>query len=315
MTAAKDENAFSGAYHHNKPFDKNNTQIEDLLREIKENKELMKQVLKTLHSSLPNSEKEDNVEKMLIHLGFSPDFVSTISDSMPLQASKDIDAFKVFLKRFIKKRVHIKNFEKYRSDILPRVVSIIGSTGIGKTTTIAKIASILHLYRHKKVALLSIDTYRIGAIEQLEEYAKILRVPFEVVRNPEEIAHILTKYSDVDYILVDTIGRSPKDSLEIVRLSAYLSAFPSSIVFLAMAANMKLSDMIVTYERFTSHIKVAGLILTKVDETDDIAPSIEFLVKTGLPLVYLTTGQNVPTDIMEPTIEYLIERLKLDGSG
>ncbi len=284
------------------------------MNEVKANKELMMRILKTLSES-QSSSSENPVINFFLDLGFSREYALLISENMPMQAAGNEEVMKSFLIRYIKKHIHVKPFDKYRTDILPRVVSLVGSTGIGKTTTIAKIASILHLYKRKKVALFSIDTYRIGAVEQLAEYAKILRVPFEVIHNPEEVASALTKHSSSDYILVDTIGRSPKDSLEIVKLASYLQAFPSSIVFLTLAANMKLVDMLSAYERFASHLKIAGVVLTKIDETDDIAPAMEFLMRTNLPLVYITTGQNVPNDIMEPKVEYLIERLKVYGSG
>ncbi len=314
VTAAKDEYSSLAREGARRIKEEEKAPIEDLLREIRENKELMLKVLKTLSESSP-TKSEHNVEKYFMNLGFSEEFAVLISENMPLQAAGDEEAMKSFLKRYIKKNIHIKSFEKFRTDLLPRVVSLVGSTGIGKTTTLAKIASILHLYKRKKIALFSIDTYRIGAIEQLEEYAKILRVPFEVIRNPEEVAPALSRHSSSDYILVDTIGRSPKDSLEIVKLASYLTAFPSSIVFLTLAANMKLTDMLSTYERFASQMKIAGVILTKLDETDDIAPAMEFLMRTGTPLVYVTTGQNVPNDIMDPNVEYLIERLRINGSS
>ncbi len=314
VTAARDEYGMLGENVKNRMSESEKLPVEDLLREIKENKELMLKVLKAL-SETSSGKSENGVERFFMDLGFSREFSLLVSENMPLQAAGDEEAMKSFLKRYIKKNVHVKPFDKYRTDLLPRVVSLVGSTGIGKTTTLAKIASILHLYKRKNIALFSIDTYRIGAIEQLEEYAKILRVPFEVIRNPEEVASALSRHSSSDYILVDTIGRSPKDSLEIVKLASYLSAFPSSIVFLTLAANMKLVDMLSAYERFSSQIKISGVILTKLDETDDIAPALEFLMRTGIPLVYITTGQNVPNDIMEPNVEYLIERLNINGSS
>ncbi len=314
VTAAKDEFGVPASATSISQMNGDKYSLEEILTEVKANKELMMRVLKTLSESQHGS-NGNPVINFFLDLGFSREYALLISENMPMQAASDDDAKKSFLMRYIKKHIHVKSFDKYRTDILPRVVSLVGSTGIGKTTTIAKIASILHLYKRKKVALFSIDTYRIGAVEQLAEYAKILRVPFEVIHNPEEVASALTKHSSSDYILVDTIGRSPKDSLEIVKLASYLQAFPSSIVFLTLAANMKLVDMLSAYDRFASHLKISGVILTKIDETDDIAPAIEFLMRTNLPLVYITTGQNVPNDIMEPKVEYLIERLKVDGSG
>ncbi len=314
VTAAKDEFGAPVSATSIGQMNGDNYSLEEILTEVKANKELMIRILKTLNESQRGS-NDNPVVNFFLDLGFSREYSLLISENMPMQAANDEDAMKSFLIRYLKKHIHVKTFDKYRTDILPRVVSLVGSTGIGKTTTIAKIAAILHLYKRKKVALFSIDTYRIGAIEQLAEYAKILRVPFEVIHNPEEVASALTKHSSSDYILVDTIGRSPKDSLEIVKLASYLQAFPSAVVFLTLAANMKLVDMLSAHERFASHLKISGVILTKIDETDDIAPAIEFLMRTNLPLVYITTGQNVPNDIMEPKVEYLIERLKVDGSG
>ena len=175
-------------------------------------------------------------------------------------------------------------------------IFLIGPTGVGKTTTLAKLAANYCLVEHKKVALITVDTFRVAAIPQLRTYADIIGVPLEVVYTPAELGEVLTRYSDRDLLLVDTPGGSPRNSKQLEVLKEYLDAVESKETYLAVASPTKYRDMTEVFKRF-SVTPIDGLLFTKIDETDRFGPLVNLLHETGARLTYLTTGQNVPQDI------------------
>ncbi len=174
-------------------------------------------------------------------------------------------------------------------------VLFVGPTGVGKTTTIAKLAAILSLWEKKSVLLLTADTYRIAAVEQLKMYARILGVPFRVLQTPQDAPEILKEYEDVDVVLVDTAGRCQKDSGKMEELEVLYRFLEPDVVHLVLAANMKNRDMEDVLERMT--VPLSGLVFTKLDETLSFGALLGILLRTELPLSFLTAGQNVPNDI------------------
>jgi len=279
----------------------------EILQELQQQRAMLARLMAQLEGA--SEDRLSKAYRLILEMGFSPEFASELLSSAPMGIADDLNALYEHVKKYLKKRIKTKPLDAYDTPYLPHVVVLLGPTGVGKTTTIAKIASILAINKRRRVALFSIDTFRLGAIEQLQEYASILRVPFEVIRNPEEIAPRLVKYSDFDYVLVDTIGRSPNDGVEILRLSSFISAFPSGTHLLTVSANTDPLTLRAIRTKFSKHIKFHGVIATKLDEAVTTAPIMEFLVTSGLPLVYMTTGQRVPNDIMGPSVEYLLERL------
>lgn len=291
--------------------DKSYTESE-VLEELKRQRAILTKLIAQLEGA--SEDRLAKAYKMVLGMGFSPEFASELISSAPMEVANAPDALREHLRKFFKKKIKTKLLEAYDVPYLPRIVFLLGPTGVGKTTTIAKIASILAVNKRKRIALFSIDTFRLGAIEQLQEYASILRVPFEVIRNPEEVNSKLVKYADYDYVLVDTIGRSPNDGIEILRLSSFVSAFPSGIHLLTVSANADPRTLKTIGANFSKHIKFHGTIVTKIDEAVTTASILEFLVSSGLPLVYMTTGQRVPNDIMGPSVDFLLERLSGSGS-
>ncbi|MDE7272658.1 MAG: flagellar biosynthesis protein FlhF [Lachnospiraceae bacterium] len=184
-------------------------------------------------------------------------------------------------------------------DKSPKVVFFVGPTGVGKTTTIAKIASSFRLERKKKVALLTADTYRIAAAEQLRTYANILEVPFRVVYTAKEIADAVEDFKEYDYILVDTTGHSPNNEAQCESMSDLLHSVDASAskeVFLVLSASTKYKDLVKTadiYKEITDY----KLIFTKLDETSTLGDIYNLKLYTGATLSYVTCGQNVPDDI------------------
>ena len=179
----------------------------------------------------------------------------------------------------------------------PKPVFFIGSTGVGKTTTIAKLASLFTLEKKCKVALITADTYRIAAVEQLRTYANILNIPIKVVYKEEEIADCIEEFSDYDLILIDTAGRSYQDTGHLQELKELLERVEDKQVYLVLSLSTKNSDLkktVAAYD-FTDF----SLIFTKLDETLAYGSILNLKQATGRPLAYVTTGQNVPEDIAE----------------
>jgi flagellar biosynthesis protein FlhF len=181
----------------------------------------------------------------------------------------------------------------------PNVVFFVGPTGVGKTTTIAKIASQYTIEKKKKVALLTADTYRIAAAEQLKTYANILEIPFKVVYTAEEISSTIDDFKDYDYILVDTTGHSPNDETQCENMAELIKSVETEgrkEVFLVLSASTKYRDLINIADTYKG-IADYKLIFTKLDETSTLGNIYNIKLYTGASLSYTTSGQNVPDDI------------------
>ena len=183
----------------------------------------------------------------------------------------------------------------------PKLVYFIGPTGVGKTTTIAKIASRLSVVEKKKIVLLTADTYRIAAAEQLRTYANILEVPFRIIYTPQEIRTAIEDYAAYDYIFVDTSGHSQKNTDQRDDTLALLRAADGQAekeVYLVVSATTKYRDLLNiadTYQKLTDF----RLVFTKLDETQCQGNLFNLRLHTDAPMSYVTCGQNVPDDIGE----------------
>lgn len=194
--------------------------------------------------------------------------------------------------------------QPYLIDAKPKDKTIfiffLGSTGVGKTTTIAKIASKLKLEEKANIVLVTADTYRIAAVEQLKTYANILSVPLKVIYSPKELEESMEELSQYDICLVDTAGRSHRDKEQMNDIRELMEQVPIAErqVYLVLNAGIKYSDLqeiASTYSSFTDY----SIIFTKLDETSSAGAMLNMKMKTKCPLSYVTWGQNVPDDIGE----------------
>ncbi len=192
-----------------------------------------------------------------------------------------------------------------------KMVFFIGPTGVGKTTTIAKIASKFRVDEKKKVALLTADTYRIAAAEQLRTYANILEVPFRVIYTVEEIRKAIEDFKDYDYILIDTAGHSHQNSTQKENMSNFIHSVDDKVekeVHLVLSATTKYRDLISIADSY-KEMADYKLIFTKLDETTTLGNLLNLRLYTGAALSYVTHGQNVPDDIEDFNPQKTVKRL------
>lgn len=268
-------------------------------------KQLQKQEEATAEENAPEEEKESLVFMQLLYNTMlenevNEKYANQILDEMDKgnQSNMSIDGIlaNIYQKTILKfgKPIGIQPAEKG-----PKVIFFIGPTGVGKTTTIAKIASKLGVDEKKKIVLLTADTYRIAAAEQLRTYANILEVPFRVIYTVEEIEESLAEFKDYDYIFIDTAGHSHHNEAQKETMGQFIHSvdhLAEKDVFLVLSATTKYKDLISisnAYKDITDY----KLIFTKLDETTTLGNLLNLKLHTGADLSYVTCGQNVPDDI------------------
>jgi flagellar biosynthesis protein FlhF len=178
----------------------------------------------------------------------------------------------------------------------PRVIALVGPTGVGKTTTIAKLAADLKLRQRRRVALITIDTYRIAAIDQLKAYAQIIDVPLHIVMTPAEMVGALARCSGYDAVLIDTAGRSQRDETRIEDLARFLDAAEPHEVHLVLSCASSQPVLMEAVERF-KRVRTDSVIFTKLDESVSFGVLVNVARKAATRLSYVTMGQDVPHHI------------------
>jgi len=178
----------------------------------------------------------------------------------------------------------------------PQVVALIGPTGVGKTTTIAKLAANLKLREKRRVGLITLDTYRIAAVEQLKKYADIIGSPLRVVSAADDLRLAMGQMQECEFILIDTAGRSPNDALKLSELKSLLAVAEPDEVHLVLSTTSSQACVDLAIERFAD-IRVDKILFTKLDEAAHVGVVLNVARKLNKNLSYITTGQDVPDDI------------------
>lgn len=213
--------------------------------------------------------------------------------------------------------VMLRTIQQYINEIKPieiksdkkgTVIFFVGPTGVGKTTTIAKLAANIAFIDNKDVALITLDTYRISAAEQLRTFAEIIGIPISVVFEPNECKQAILEYSDKDIILVDTAGRSPYNEEHMEELKQFIDVTKPDEVILVLSAITDSTDLINIYKRFNL-FSIDKIIFTKLDEAHNYGQILNAIYEINKPIAYLTNGQNVPDDIEVPDSLYLAKML------
>lgn len=191
-----------------------------------------------------------------------------------------------------------------------RLLAIAGPTGVGKTTTVAKLAA-AHVTRGRRVSLVNLDTYKTGATHQLGSYAELLGVPFHVAYNPLELSDILEDLHDSDLVLLDMPGCGARNRPLIAESREFLGQAPGCEVHLAIAATMHYGAMLEVATAF-GDLPIDAVMLTKIDEATHLGPALSLVHKLAKPVSYLTTGQSVPADLEIATPQRLAELVVAD---
>jgi flagellar biosynthesis protein FlhF len=261
--------------------------VEDLCRRTRnpQHQELPESLFR-LYTDLIDAEVNEDLARQLVDK-VRHDPSADLSDALML---------KTHIARMVEDEIHVSGPIRPATDRC-HLVALVGPTGVGKTTTIAKLAANFRLRDKRRVGLITVDTYRIAAVEQLRTYADIIDLPMKVVSTPREMRQAVNEMSDLDLVLLDTAGRSPKDEVKLQELRAFLTEAEADEVHLVMSSVASSSVLVRTAEQFAS-VGTTALVLTKLDEATGLGNLLPLLRTSKLPLSYLTNGQNVPDDIL-----------------
>lgn len=218
----------------------------------------------------------------------------------------ELDSNKLDLKHYTFREALLEGIEKtveFAGDIFERdydrkkVFAFLGPTGVGKTTNLFKVASRLVLEKRKRVGVISTDTFKAGAGEQIRGYTNILKIPYGILSDPKKLRETIDDWSDMDIILIDTVGRSHYDHWKIGEIREVLKYADEVEYILTLSCNMNNKEMLRIVDKFGRFFDINYLFFTKIDETSFPGALLNLPVKTGLKLTYISTGQNVPEDI------------------
>lgn len=278
-----------------KRIENNEDSNSSIIKEVIE----MKKMIKELQNNNAIEDKEDNViDSFIDNLDISIESKKRIIEEiLKIDTDNEVEEkFKMVLGKIV------PEFE----DKEKKIEILIGPTGVGKTTTIAKLAGRKALLEKKKVGLITIDTYRIGAVEQLKTYSEIMNIPFKVVYSIKEMDEALEELKDCDSIFIDTTGRSAKNTMQISELRAYINKIPNKLIHLVISSTIKNKDIKVILQGY-GVIDFDSIIVTKLDETSNYEILIDVLIDGNKPISYMTLGQSVPDDIKKVSKNFIID--------
>lgn len=268
-----------------------------------------------------NTPTDDNYllsfRQRLLDYGISVNTATTISgfakESLTLDQLSDPFQQQEFIEKTICELIHV-NSDIFKEKKRQHRIALVGPTGVGKTTTLAKIAA-GYLSKHSSsIGFITIDTYRIAAVEQLKVYGDIMNIPVEVVLSPEQLEQALLKLRDKDLVLIDTAGRSPQDSLCIEELVTFFNAELEIDKHLVLSATTRETEIFEAIQRF-SILGIDNAIITKIDECTSLGLLLDIQIREEIPYSYITNGQRVPEDILEADKNLLTQIIMSPGKG
>lgn len=294
-----------------------NLQDEAAIRQIRSEMADIRQLLQTMHvqsAGMRDANYPENLVvlyQQLLFAGMEDKFARRLIEeslkNIPPTELEDFSYVKIFLARMLMKIIKVGG-DLQVTPGRQKVVALVGPTGVGKTTSVAKLASEQLLKHRRQVALITVDTFRIAAVEQLKVYAKIMNVPITVVNNKQEMLAAVSQFSNADVVLIDTGGRSQRDDLQMSEIYKLFGDQAQMDILLALSSTTKDADLNEITRRF-GQIPISGTIFTKLDESTAYGSLFNHAIRFKLPFTYLTTGQKVPEDIEVATKERLVDLL------
>jgi flagellar biosynthesis protein FlhF len=280
-----------------------------LLQELRSMKEIMSKMAKQqTFRSMPESVMKWS--RRLAEQGVDPTYVEQFAEAVNLilDDNNDGDAYSSYDAARSVLLNWLQNAQGSGFDPTTRIVHFVGPTGVGKTTTIAKLAAEQSFSHRRSVGFITADTYRIAAVDQLRTYADILNVPLEVVFSPSELTRAYKKLSDRDLLFMDTAGRNYRNDLFVSEVNSLLAPGKLTETILVLSMTHKYSDMKLVASQFVKY-GVNQLLLTKFDETDSFGAIINLIKEFTFRISYITCGQTVPDDIRSFDPEDIVRRL------
>ncbi|ULL17321.1 flagellar biosynthesis protein FlhF [Paenibacillus sp. H1-7] len=280
-----------------------------LLNEMKQMKEYMHKLSVQVVGQAPVDPVLEQLQQRLLEHEIDPELVSRLIERAVEELQADGEPVREKDARQSLKRQLLELFPVLSGNALEgdtKIAHFVGPTGVGKTTTIAKLAAEQVLKYQRKVGFITSDTYRIAAVEQLKTYATILNVPLEVVFSPQDLPKAFESLKDRDIIFMDTAGRNFRNEMYVSELNALLQSGGKSETYLVMSLTTKYKDMKAIAENF-SKFKLDKVLFTKMDETDSYGAVINLVHDFQLSLSYITNGQSVPDDITELKAQQIVD--------
>lgn len=255
----------------------------------------------------------DTLQKAGVHADILSSLLQDLSDNVPQKELRTPESTADVLRQKLSSYFYVAPRNEVKKQ--PQIIALVGPTGVGKTTSIAKIAAQLTIKQQAQVGLISIDTYRIGAIDQLKTFAEIAEIPMKVAFSPQQLELILQSFEDYDYIFLDTTGRNPRNRIFLRELKLFLENIEIAEVHLTLSATTRyaeLEDIVRCYKQ----LPFDRILFTKIDEVMDPAVMLNLAQLTDKPVSYVCNGQNIPDDLITATEEslpqVLIEAWDLD---
>lgn len=279
-------------------------------KELKKEIADLKSLMQSMHKKTTQAQYPDELLPFIEYLRqqeLSEELITTIGDELfvHFKEASDINfsQCKLITKNILRKKLEYIPFDGLLYE--RKYINVLGPTGVGKTTTIAKMAARAVLEKKKKVGFITTDTYRIAAIEQLKTYAGLLQAPVEIVYNATDYENAIQKLSHLDLIFIDTAGRNYKETKYVDDLQRLIQFDEEAESFLVLSMTAKEKDMSTIIEQF-HQLPIEKFIFTKLDETNSIGAMLNLMIKYNKGLAYYTNGQEVPEDIEEADLEAVL---------
>lgn len=287
-------------------------QMNTSMNQIQDEIASFKKLLKAQNSAAVSVQYPEVLKKVIDQMErqeLNKELVTSISDELfDIYKNSREELSEAQMKRFAKMalRQELDGLAMKGISYEKKYINVLGPTGVGKTTTIAKMAARAVLEKRKKVGFITADTYRIGAIEQLKTYANLLQAPVEVIYNYEDYKLATEKLADCDLVLIDTAGRNYREAKYVEDVANLIDLNDDMENFLVLAITAKQNDMEAIIEQFSAY-PISKFIFTKLDETNTIGTIVNLMVKYNKGLAYYTNGQEVPEDIVEASLDKIID--------